>query len=166
MTDLKNMFESQKKEIQSVAELANKNAAMLIDMGQRVSRPEVGTPQQAPSSQYGGPQRQNQNSLSKRTNLVIEGVEMDVDLYTYVIKLADAMGIVLYKQDIVQITRIRRRDATIVKPGPLLVSLVHPHACDAFLRNKYKLQGNQEYDQMMTETCPDRDVANKLYQQS
>ena len=146
VSNLKEMFEAQKKEIQSVAELANKNAALLIDMGQRINKPEVGVSQLL--GQDGGSQRQNQNNMSKRMNLIIEGVRVDTDFHLYILKLAETIGIVLYRCDITQVTRLRRRDTTVNKPGPLLVSFEHPHVRDAFLRNKHKLLGNAIYNQV------------------
>ena len=149
VAELKTSFEQHKTDLRELSELTNRNAASIMDLGQQANRPEVGVsiPQRG---QYGGDfPRSNQNNTSpKRLNLVIEGVSADKEVYGYLIELGEDMGFVVYKQDIVQIMRLRRRDAQDPKPPPLLVSFVHPHVRDSFLRNKHTLKGNQKYNQI------------------
>ena len=128
VAELKETFEQHKANLLEITELSNRNAASIMDMGQRESRPEVGVsaPQQ---DQHGvGTARSTQNIiLSKRFNLVFEGISTDKDPYEYTIKLGEDFGFEVYKMDIVQVVRLPRRDVNDPKPAPMLVSFTHTH---------------------------------------
>ena len=147
VAELKETFEEHKADLREITELSNRNAASIMDMGQRVSSPEVGvsTPQR---DQHGaGMARSTQNIISsKRFNLVIEGISTYKDPYEYMIKIGEDLGFVVYKMDIVQVVRLRRRDANDQKPALMLVSFTHTHIHDSYLRNKHILKGNSKYD--------------------
>ena len=149
VTDLKMSFEKHKADLRDISELSNKNAASIMDLGQRISGPEEGGAL-SQRGQYGGvPSRPIQNNqMQKRMNLVLEGISMDKDPYGYLLELGEDLGFVVYKRDITNVTRLRRRDSSDPKPPPLLVSFNQSHVRDSYLRNKYKLKGNPKYDQI------------------
>ena len=146
INDLKTGMSTHAEQLAALSELANRNAAAIIDLGQRSSQPDVGGAS-LNRNQYGS-QRTEQNRIDqnqKRMNLVIEGIPENMDLYEFVIKLGSDMNIIVYLRDIVIASRLRRREVNNRKPPPVLVTFVHPHLRDAFLRNKHRLKPNQTY---------------------
>ena len=81
VAELKETFEQQKTELQQVTELSNRNVASIMYLGQCESRPEreVTHPQR---DQHGDPHTRTiqNNTSTKRINLVIEGVSTDKDV--------------------------------------------------------------------------------------
>ena len=135
VSDLKTSFEQQKIEFRELSELTNRNAASIMDLGQRISRPEEGGVPPPQRGQYGGglPRSDQNNPSTKRMNLVIEGISIETDVYAYMIELGEDMGFVVYKQDIAQISRLRRRDAMTRSQHRHLFHLLKPtyetHIC-------------------------------------
>ena len=147
--DLKMSFDQQKVELRDIAELSNKNAASIMELGQRINGPEEGGAQTYRGQHGGDRTRPNQNTQSqKRMNLVLEGIPMETEPFSYLIELGDDMGFVVYKQDITQVLRLKRRDPKDPKPPPMMVSFAQTHVRDSYLRNKHKLKDNPKYDQI------------------
>ena len=147
---LRTAFNKQQGELNSLRATVDGNCAAILNATERsADRGEEGGHRMYTNN--GGPHVQTELTKStKRYNLVIEGVPdvpMD-EVYAFVIQLADALNVILYKRDISNITRISRRSTAAgdrPKPGPVVVTFVHAHLRDAILRNKVDLNVIQRY---------------------
>ena len=95
-------------------------------------------------------------SQNKRFNLIIEGVPMEVDLYEYVIKLADDLGV--YMRDLTLVSRLKRKSVHDKRPGPVLVCFVHAYIRDKFLREKRGLKDTEKYGEVWIKADETLDV--------
>ena len=87
-----------------------------------------------------------QSEQSRRKNLVFEGLKGDteMEMMASVIDVASAIGVKVYREEIVQVIRMSRRDPGNSKPGPVLVSLSRIVLRDSILKHKrdlYKCAG-------------------------
>ena len=85
---------------------------------------------------------------AQRRNLIIEGLEGDSDdeIKTAMIKATTAMGVTIYACEIEQVIRMRRRDDTNPKPGPVLATMTRSILCDNILSKKGDLLGLKDFD--------------------
>ena len=147
---LKLAFNKQQGEINALRETVDGNCAAILASDRSADRPpNVG------HRMFISADRPTQNTstpMSKRFNLVIEGVP-DIplpEIYSYVIELADKLKVTIFKRDISNITRISRRVPSVAgakrqNPGPVVVVFVHTHLRDAILRNKIDLKDMEKY---------------------
>ena len=65
------------------------------------------------------------NQQSKRRNLIIEGLggESEEDMCVKLIELCESIDVTLYKSEIEYITRFKRREGSVKRPGPVLVTI-------------------------------------------
>ena len=93
-------------------------------------------------------QRPSEGKQTKRMNLIIEGVPIDVDLYEYIIKLGKVLDITVYMRDLTLVSRLKRRSTHDKRPGPVLVCFVYAHIRDKFLRAKRDLNTIEQYGEV------------------
>ena len=145
---LKTAFSRQQGEINSLRETIDSNCAAILNASERSA--DRGEVSHLMYTVNGGPLSKNTRSqVSKSFNLVIEGIpDCPTDeIYSFVLQLAEALEVILYKRDISNISRIVHRQ-TIggrTNPGPVVVTFVHAHLRDMILRNKVNLNGMDKY---------------------
>ena len=145
---LRSTFNKQQGEINSLRETVDSNCAAILASSERSADRNADLGHRM-FMNNGGVSTQNANLQStKRYNMVIEGVP-DVsipEVYSFVIDLADALEVTLYKRDISNISRIARRPGSgRLNPGPVVVVFVHTHLRDAILKKKVDLKGIEKY---------------------
>ena len=81
-------------------------------------------------------------TTSTRTNLIIEGLEgdMEEEMIANVIKICASIKITIYASEIEAVTRYKRRDENSKKPGPVNVTLSRALLRDTILRKKNGLK--------------------------
>ena len=100
------------------------------------------------------------DSSTRRLNLVIHGIhkEVDADLIAYIIAIGEALGLVVYREDIQAITRLATRSTDPTRPPPVLVSFNRHFLRDNFLREKYRLVDKPNYSEVYINADEPTDV--------
>ena len=91
-------------------------------------------------NKYGGQSSSSQES-PRWLNVILHGIrkEADQDLISTVISIGDALGMVVYKEDVRDVYRLSNRDPKSARLPPVLVSFNRPYLRNNFLRRKYDL---------------------------
>ena len=94
---------------------------------------------------------------------MIHGIrkEVDADLNAYIIAMGDALGLVVYREDIQAITRLATRSTDPTRPPPVLVSFTRPFLRDNFLREKYRLVDKPKYSEVYINADEPTDVRRR-----
>ena len=83
------------------------------------------------------------NEHSTRKNLVVEGLkgESEDEMIASLLSITTSIGAIVYKTDIEEIFRLKRRDSTNLTPGPVLVRFNRIAIRDNVLKRKINLHG-------------------------
>ena len=91
------------------------------------------------------PQNQLTRGSTSRTNIVIKGLkgEAESDILAEFLSLSRELNVIVYKTDVDEIFRMKRRNDKIKMPGPVLVKLNRTCIRDSIMKNKSKLKTSE-----------------------
>ena len=142
ITQLRNEMRSMQGNFNNLQTTVDSQLAANISMASgSVGRDLTRDPGRTTYKMADGEPNTTQSGLSRRRNLVFEGLkgENDMDIRANVINIGSAIGIKVFNCEIEQVLRMPRRDNQNKKPGPVLITLSRTLLRDSFLRKKSEL---------------------------
>ena len=144
---LRTAFNKQQGEINSLRETVDSNCAAITSSTDRSAGRDTDIGHRMFSSSDGRQMQNVSSSVSKRCNLVVEGIpDLPIpEIYAYFITLADCLGAIVYKSDIMSIPHKASPVAGKPRPGPIVITFTQPRLRDMILRKKTDLKGIDKY---------------------
>ena len=148
--DLKNIDSkiiAQATEISQLREELDNHTKRLADVEAKLVNQTQLPETTRPNQNTNGGTRDKNNPSSRKYNVVIEGIPKDQNdrLAEYIVELCDALDMTIYTQDILDISRLPRRDPKSTRSPPVLVTFAKYYQRDGLLRKKNKLAFKDTY---------------------
>ena len=111
--------------------------------------------------EYGGAQAASNPNLNRRRNVVIHGIQdlKDDEVISTVLDMCQAVGVILFSSDIVDVTRLGVYEKISVKPPPVRVTFEYNYPRDNLLRRKWKLGDHVRFANMYVN--PDEPIGQR-----
>ena len=136
---LKDELKTLKLSIQGIEENVDLHLAQKVDRMSRTAGLQTGRPNynMAPNDQ-----NKRYSPSTKRRNLVFEGLpgQNDDEIKANIIKVAEAVRVGLFANEIESVTRIKRRDDSDVRPGPVVATFSRVILRDSIITKKAGLR--------------------------
>ena len=148
INQLMNELKSIKTNFDSLQQTVDRDVAVSITGS--LGRDPGSEPGRTTTSMAAGFTNKTGEGLSKRRNLVVEGLRGDSEdeMRSAILEISVALEMTLFNEEIEQVDRMTRRDQTNKAPGPVLITLSRIILRDTFLHKKGKLQGNESFNKV------------------